>query len=115
MKSISAPVVRPQMNLLHVGRYFRSSSVPSWRKWVGFSAVLYVLSPIDLIPDVLPVIGWLDDVGVLGLALTFVTRDMARFAKQTAANVQTIEVEPSARRYSAAACALIRSRISPSK
>ena len=51
-------------------------------------AVLYVISPVDLIPDVLPVIGWLDDVGVLGLALAFVTRDMARFGKR-----QTIEVE----------------------
>lgn len=26
--------------------------------------VLYCLSPIDLIPDVMPVIGWLDDAGV---------------------------------------------------
>jgi len=28
--------------------------------------ILYVLSPIDFIPDVIPVIGWLDDIGVLG-------------------------------------------------
>ncbi|MBL9084238.1 MAG: DUF1232 domain-containing protein [Planctomycetales bacterium] len=28
--------------------------------------VLYVLSPLDFIPDVIPFLGWLDDVGVLG-------------------------------------------------
>jgi uncharacterized membrane protein YkvA (DUF1232 family) len=84
------------MNLLHLPAYFRSSSVPAWRKWVGFAAVLYVLSPVDLIPDALPVLGWLDDVGVLGLALTFVTRDVTRFAKREA-KVQTIDVERSGR------------------
>jgi uncharacterized membrane protein YkvA (DUF1232 family) len=27
-------------------------------------ALLYILSPIDLIPDVIPVVGWLDDAAV---------------------------------------------------
>lgn len=27
-------------------------------------AVLYIVSPIDLVPDVIPVIGWADDVAV---------------------------------------------------
>jgi uncharacterized membrane protein YkvA (DUF1232 family) len=31
-------------------------------------ATLYVLSPIDVIPDIAPIIGWLDDVGVIGWA-----------------------------------------------
>ncbi|MBR5895428.1 MAG: DUF1232 domain-containing protein [Akkermansia sp.] len=29
-------------------------------------AVLYVLSPFDVLPDWLPLVGWLDDIGVLG-------------------------------------------------
>ncbi len=28
-------------------------------------AAVYVLSPIDFIPDILPVIGWIDDVAVI--------------------------------------------------
>ena len=27
-------------------------------------AVLYIISPIDFIPDVIPVVGWVDDVAV---------------------------------------------------
>jgi hypothetical protein len=39
-------------------------------KWVVIAlCVLYVISPIDVIPDVIPVLGWGDDVvaGLLGL------------------------------------------------
>ncbi len=32
-------------------------------------AVAYDVSPVDVIPDVLPVVGWMDDVVVTGLAL----------------------------------------------
>jgi uncharacterized membrane protein YkvA (DUF1232 family) len=40
---------------------------------VGFAAV-WVLSPIDLIPEFLPVIGPLDDIVVIALALPFTAR-----------------------------------------
>ncbi|AJH15535.1 MULTISPECIES: YkvA family protein [Myroides] len=33
-------------------------------------AIAYVISPIDAIPDVIPVIGWVDDISVVGLAMT---------------------------------------------
>jgi uncharacterized membrane protein YkvA (DUF1232 family) len=32
---------------------------------VLLGCVLYILSPIDFIPDVIPVVGWIDDLGVL--------------------------------------------------
>jgi uncharacterized membrane protein YkvA (DUF1232 family) len=35
--------------------------------WLGILlCILYVLSPFDFVPDFIPVVGWLDDVGVLG-------------------------------------------------
>ena len=44
---------------------------------VGFAA-LWVLSPIDLIPEFLPVIGPLDDVVVAALALRYAARQVPR-------------------------------------
>jgi uncharacterized membrane protein YkvA (DUF1232 family) len=32
--------------------------------WVLVLAILYIISPIDLIPDAIPVIGWVDDAAV---------------------------------------------------
>ena len=41
----------------------------SQAKWkrviIAVLAMLYVISPLDLIPYFIPVIGWLDDLGVL--------------------------------------------------
>jgi uncharacterized membrane protein YkvA (DUF1232 family) len=46
---------------------------------VGFAA-LWVLSPIDLIPEFLPVIGPIDDIVVVALALRYAGRQVPREA-----------------------------------
>jgi uncharacterized membrane protein YkvA (DUF1232 family) len=50
--------------------------VPRRAKLVVGLAGLWVLSPIDLIPEFLPVIGPLDDVVVVALALRYAARQM---------------------------------------
>ncbi|MGY5846471.1 YkvA family protein [Salegentibacter sp. HM20] len=42
-------------------------------------ALLYVLSPIDLIPDFLPVIGYLDDAAVFAALLKYVRQDLKKY------------------------------------
>ena len=42
-------------------------------------ALIYLLSPIDIIPDVIPFAGYIDDVAVLGLALKFVGEDLEKY------------------------------------
>lgn len=37
---------------------------------IFFLSSLYVVSPIDLIPDFIPVVGFLDDIGILGLLIS---------------------------------------------
>jgi uncharacterized membrane protein YkvA (DUF1232 family) len=64
-----------------VRQYLASSRVPRWRKLLGLLAVAYVVLPMDAIPDVIPVIGWLDDVGVVAAALAFFARDVSKHAQ----------------------------------
>ena len=55
-------------------RLRKDSRVPGRVKVVLAFAALWVISPIDLIPEFLPVIGPLDDVVVVALALRYAVR-----------------------------------------
>jgi uncharacterized membrane protein YkvA (DUF1232 family) len=52
--------------------------VPTSAKVAVAIAGLWLLSPIDLIPEVLPIIGPLDDVIVIALALRYAARRVPR-------------------------------------
>ena len=52
-----------------VGRLLKDTRVPTYLKVLPFAPILYFLFPLDLIPDLIPVIGQMDDLGVLMLAL----------------------------------------------
>ena len=47
----------------------RHPAAPGWLKVGTALVVLYVVSPIDLIPDVLPFIGVVDDLVIVPLAI----------------------------------------------
>ena len=61
-----------------VRRLRRDPAVPRRAKAALLVAGLWVLSPIDLIPEFLPVIGPLDDVVVVALALRYAGRQVPR-------------------------------------
>ena len=58
------------------GRYTR---VPVTTIWVLFFALLYVVGPLDLIPDFIPGFGWLDDAFVIALVCRAIRRDLRRY------------------------------------
>lgn len=45
-------------------QFFLSSEITGTQKILVAGALLYIISPLDLIPDCIPVVGWLDDIGV---------------------------------------------------
>ena len=47
---------------------------PGWLKPAVALMVLYVVSPVDLIPDAIPVLGLMDDVVLIPLAIRFVLK-----------------------------------------
>lgn len=55
-------------------RLVADRSLPRAVRWWLGALLLYLLSPIDLVPDFLPVIGFLDDAIVVAIVLGFATR-----------------------------------------
>lgn len=50
-------------------RLLREPRVPLLLKLIPVLAAGYVISPLDFVPDVLPVVGQLDDLGIIFIAL----------------------------------------------
>lgn len=55
-----------------------------WRKVMGAAAAAYVILPIDLVPDFIPIVGWLDDLGVVGLVTWYMVRQINKHAEARA-------------------------------
>lgn len=58
----------PNMVIL-LGRLLKDDRVPTAEKALFLAAIVYVISPLDFIPDVFPFIGQVDDVYVVALTL----------------------------------------------
>lgn len=52
-----------------LGRLLKDARVPTAEKALFLAAIVYVISPIDLIPDIFPFIGQVDDIYMVALTL----------------------------------------------
>jgi len=52
-----------------LGRLLKDARVPAAEKALFVAAIIYVISPLDLIPDIFPFIGQVDDMYVVALTL----------------------------------------------
>jgi uncharacterized membrane protein YkvA (DUF1232 family) len=57
-------------------RALRHPGVPWYAKLVCGCAALYVISPIQLIPNFIPIVGQLDDVLLIGLSIKLLKRSV---------------------------------------
>lgn len=71
----------------------RDPQVPWYAKALAMVIAAYALSPIDLIPDFIPVLGYLDELILLPLAIAGVVRliNPAVMAEHRATASQTVE------------------------
>jgi len=53
--------------------------VSPWSILVFFAAIIYVISPIDIIPDFLPLVGQIDDALILILCMYFLEKDLHKY------------------------------------
>lgn len=73
------------------GRY---QQVPWWTVSGATFALLYVLNPLDLVPDALPVIGLLDDATVVSACLVLLEQDLADYRQWLAQCDRTLDDDP---------------------
>lgn len=73
-----------------LGVVYRDSRTPWFAKAVIFLVIAYSLSPIDIIPDFVPILGYLDDLVLvplgIALAIRLVPQDVYADARARVAN-----------------------------
>jgi uncharacterized membrane protein YkvA (DUF1232 family) len=52
----------------------RHPEAPGWLKWGTAAIVLYVVSPIDLVPEFIPFLGFMDDIVLVPLAIRWLLK-----------------------------------------
>lgn len=71
LKNWAKRIKRDGLTLWFAGRH---PATPWYAKVLGLFVVAYALSPIDLIPDFIPVLGYLDDVLLLPVLIWLTVR-----------------------------------------
>ncbi|MEL6580745.1 MAG: YkvA family protein [Cyanobacteria bacterium J06621_12] len=69
---------------------------PKYRWWVMLGTVIYLISPIDIAPDFIPILGQIDDVMLAGLLFTELSQMMIaklQTRQENKAPVQDIDLE----------------------
>ena len=71
----------------------RQPETPASIKIGAVLLALYVISPLDIIPDLLPVLGWLDDATLLALGIPFLLKKVPAHIRQAAENNRKYRAE----------------------
>ncbi|MBB5205269.1 uncharacterized membrane protein YkvA (DUF1232 family) [Inhella inkyongensis] len=73
-RGLKAWAARLSDEVLVMGHAVRDPEMPRGLRWLALALLAYALSPIDLIPDFIPVLGWLDDLLILPLGFAYIRR-----------------------------------------
>ena len=49
--------------------------------WAVLFALVWVVSPVDVIPDIIPGFGWVDDAFVIALVFRAIRKDLRRYCR----------------------------------
>lgn len=80
-KALKALLEHGRLLLSLVKDYFTGAyrEVPYWAIGASALALVYVLSPVDAIPDIIPGLGYLDDATVLAFCLKLVETELDKY------------------------------------
>lgn len=77
-------LIRFRREMVTLWHAFWHPLTPTYLKVLTVLTVLYVLSPIDLVADFIPVLGWVDDVIIVSFAVSWIVSRLPRAATNTA-------------------------------
>ena len=63
---------------------FKRKETPSWARNIIIGVLGYFITPIDIIPDLTPIIGYTDDIGILSFGLVTIACYVNDEVKQNA-------------------------------
>jgi uncharacterized membrane protein YkvA (DUF1232 family) len=69
--------------LVTLWRAFFAPETPVYLKALMLLVPAYLLSPIDIIPDFVPILGWVDDAIVIPLLVNLIVRMLPQLAPRT--------------------------------
>lgn len=82
-KSLSQVTIYSALLLFYA---YRRKDTPGWAKRIVLGSLGYLLMPLDAIPDLSPLIGYTDDIGVLSFGIVtiaaYINSDVRRLAKE---------------------------------
>ncbi len=63
-------------DIMALYKYIKDPNVQWYRKSIVVAALIYFISPIDAIPDIAPLVGYLDDLGVITAVLKYLGHEL---------------------------------------
>lgn len=70
MKTLSVQLVYKSFLMFYA---FKRKETPYWAKNIVLGTLGYLLAPIDMLPDLTPLLGYTDDISVLGYGLVMIS------------------------------------------
>jgi len=68
--------LRSILRLRYLPAYLKDPSISPLKKGLLALAMIYIISPLDAIPEAIPIVGWLDDLGVLGILVASLLKEL---------------------------------------
>jgi len=93
-KTLQAQYARFRREILVYQLALRDPRTPRPAKWLLRAAIVYALSPIDLIPDFIPVIGHVDDAVIVPTLVWLAVRMIPRAVIEDCRGAASNSFEP---------------------
>lgn len=71
--------LRFAQDLVALFRYFMDNGVQWYRKTIVVAALAYFIFPLDAMPDLMPLVGYLDDLGVVAAVIKFLGHELTPY------------------------------------